>query len=108
MNPSTIVELSDVSGKPKARMSLPSPMRVGDRIQLRYRLTRQTGGRDEVLDVNGEFRVQTVSFDASSGTPRQILSVSSTDVSPSWKAVKKTSGLARKLGPARMPPMSVE
>src|SRR5271170_4050955 len=108
MDTPTIVELAEVSGKPRARMNLPSPLRIGDHIQLRFRLTRQNGGRTEVLDVNGDFQVRTVNFDASSGRARQSLSVTAAETSPSWQAIKKTSSLARKMGPAKHPPVNIE
>jgi hypothetical protein len=109
ITPVTIVELADVSGKPKVKMDLPSPMRIGDKVQLHFHLSRQNGGRSEVLDVSGEFRVRSVGFDASSGTARQVLSVETLGATPNWKAVKKSSlPPPRKLGPARAPPMDIE
>ncbi len=108
MTPASIVELGDVSGKPKVKMDLPR-MLVGHRIQLKFRLTRKNGGRSEVLDVDGEFVVRSVSFDASSGMARQLLSVESTEAAPSWRAVKKDSlPPPRRLGPARVKPMVIE
>lgn len=91
-------------------MELPSPMRLGDKIQLRFHLARQNNGRSEVLDVDGEFQVRSVSFDASSGSARQLLSVDCHGgVVPIWRAVKKASPAPpRKLGPARVPPMVIE
>lgn len=109
MVPATLVELDDVTGKPKVKLELPSPLRLGDRLQLRFRLSRQNGGRAEVLDVTGEYTVRSVSFDASDGPARQIISVVTTGVTPSWKAVKKASlASPRKLGPTRWPPMVLE
>jgi hypothetical protein len=109
MDQTTIIELSDVAGKPKARLMLPSPLRVGDRIQLRFKLTRENTGRMEVLDVAGNFQVRVVSFDASlAGPPHQVLSVTSVDTSPSWKAVKRSSLPSRKMGPAKRPPTVIE
>jgi hypothetical protein len=104
MNPATIVQFEDVLDKPKAKMDLPSPLRVGDRLQLRLRIARQKGGRNEILDVVGEFRIKVVSFDST----RQILSVESMDAAPVWKAVKKTGGVRRKLSPARHAPQVIE
>ncbi len=111
MVPASIVELADVSGKPRVKMGLPSPLRVGDKIQLRLHLTRQVGGRSEVLDVSGEFQVRTVAFDVSTGVAHQILSVNSGETTPAWKAVKKgalPSTAPRKLGPARAPSTDIE
>lgn len=101
MIPATIVELGDVAGKPRAKVDLPSPLRNGDRIALRFRLTRQHNGRSEVLDVDGEFAVRSVSFDATSGPPRQKITVEATTVSPVWRAVKKLHPPRRPFGPAR-------
>ena len=109
MTPATLVEMGDVADKPKVKLDLPSPLRIGDRLQLRFRLARMNGGRSEVLDVQGEFQVRSVSFDASSGSARQIISVESTGAAPSWKAVKKSSlPPPRKLGPAKVPRMVIE
>jgi hypothetical protein len=109
MTPATIIELADVPGKPKAKLDLPSPLRIGDKVRLHFRLTRQTGGRPEVLDVSGEYQIRSVGFDTSEGVARQLLSVETTGVAPSWKAVKKTSlPPPRKMGPARAPRMHIE
>ena len=110
MVPATILEVSDVVGKPRVKMDLPSPMRIGDKIKLRFRLSRQNGGRYEILDVAGDFQVRSVSFDNSSGGgARQILSVESMGVAPCWKAVKKDSlPPHRKMGPAKAPPTPIE
>jgi hypothetical protein len=109
MVPATILEISDVVNKPRVKMDLPSPMRLGDKLRLRFRLSRQNGGRYEILDVVGEFQVRSVSFDTSGGRVRQNLSVESTGVAPSWKAVKKESvPPPRKLGPAKAPPTPIE
>jgi hypothetical protein len=104
MIPASIVELADVLGKPKVKMDLPSPMRIGDKVKLRFHLSRQNGGRSEVLDVNGDFQVRGVSFEMA----RQCLSVESLGAAPAWRAVKKTLSPVRKLGPARVPPMVIE
>ncbi len=108
MTPATIVELGDVHGKPKVKLDLPSPMRIGDRVKLHFRLSRQNQGRTEVLDVSGDFAVRSVSFDASDGAARQHLVVESSTVAPVWKAIKRTPNPQRKLGPAWLPPMVIE
>lgn len=109
MTPATIVELGDVAGKPKVKQDLPSPLRNGDKVHLRFQLARQNGGRSEVLDVQGEFVIRSVRFDASDGPTRQLLTVESTGVAPSWRAVKKSSlPPPRKLGAAKTPPMDIE
>lgn len=108
MTPASIVELGDVQGKPRMKMDLPSPMRIGDRVKLHARLSRQNGGRSEVLDISGDFQVRSVSFDASDGLPRQLLVVESSAVAPVWKAIKRGPPSTRKLGPARSPSTAIE
>ena len=108
MTSATIVELEDVAGKPRVKMDLPSPLRIGDKLTFNFRVARQHTGRSEVLDVKGEFRVSQVSFDVTSGPARQILVVVSNGVPPAWRAVKKASPPSRKLGPAKAPRMALE
>jgi hypothetical protein len=109
MNPSTIVEFSGVSGQPKAKLDLPCPLRIGDRIAFRFRLARENGGRSEQLDVVGDFRVKAVSFDASTGVGLQKLVVEAEDKAPVWRAVKKPAKpSARKLSPACWPTTAIE
>jgi len=97
----TLIELSDVNGKPKALVGdLPTPLRVGDRLTLKFTIRRTNKGRLEQLDVNGEFRITTVSFDASASPPRQVISVQSEDV-PKWRSVKKAS--KSRMAPAKFP-----
>jgi len=104
MHPATLVELSDVAGHPKVKMTLPVPLRIGDRIHLAFQLRRTTGNRREVLDVSGDFRVTSVSFDASAGPARQILVVESAGTAPAWRAVKRPAQApGRQLGPTRFP-----
>lgn len=104
MNPATIVELGDVAGRPRVKMTLPVPLRIGDRIRLAFCLRRTNGGRSEVLDVSGDYRVTSVSFDASDGPPRQMLEVESAGKAANWRAVKRTSSVPeRRLGPTRFP-----
>lgn len=108
MTLTTLVELSDVSGKPKVKLALPAPLRLGDPVRLRFRLRRQNVGRTEVLDVDGPFRVTTVGFDAAGGPPRQVLTVeSASGLSPTWKAIKKEAPAARRMAPARSPRTAV-
>lgn len=107
MQPGTQIEMSDVVGKPKVRMTLPVPLRIGDRIQLRFQLQRTNGGRTEVLDVQGDFRVLSVSFDATRAPPRQILQVESTTKAPSWRAVRRAPAPSPRLGPTHFPPTQV-
>ena len=104
MTPPTLVELSDTKDQPKVLMMLPVPLRMGDRIQLAFQLKRQTGQRNEVLDVKGCFRVTSVVF--SEG--RQVLAVESCGVSAAWRAVKRSLGQPRRsLGPCRFPRTSI-
>lgn len=103
MNNSSLVELSDVAGKPRVILALPVPLRIGDRIHLVFQLRRIQGGRSEILDVSGDFRVTAVGFDASSGTGRQVLAVDTTGKTLVWRAVKKQPVFERKLGPTRFP-----
>ena len=99
MTPTSIVELSSVSGRPRAKLVLPVPLRQGDKLQLAFRLQRQNGGRLEVLEVRGEFRVTTVI----QSVEHQHLSVESTGKEPAWKAVRRPALLERKVAPAVFP-----
>jgi hypothetical protein len=103
MELSTLIELSDVSGSPQARLALPGPLRIGDRLKLGFRLKREKGGRDEELDASGEWRVTSVGFDASGPYPRQVVVLESTTKTPTWRAVKKTASWRRTLPPAHAP-----
>lgn len=104
MNQASIVELTDVPGCSRVKMDLPVPLRLGDRITLAFQLRRNLGGRSEVLDVTGEFRVTSVAFDTSNGPARQILKVDSLGKAPTWRAVKKQPAGTKKIGPTRFPP----
>ncbi len=99
----TIIKLSDVNGEPKAKLDLPGPLRIGDPLALCFVLDRQTGGRSEILEVNGRFQVKAVGFDASSGVPQRLLGVDSVGKPPTWVSVKKRLHGARRLGPTRFP-----
>lgn len=103
----SIVKLSDVTGEPKVKLDLPGPLRIGDPVALRFAIERRTGGRDEVLMVNGKFRVTAVGIDAAAAPARQLLSVDSVDVAPTWKSVKKRPTVARTLGPTRFPRQAI-
>lgn len=88
----TRVKLDDVNGQPMALLSdVPAPLRIGDPLGLRFRLTRQSGGRHEVLEVNGQFRVTAVGFDVSVVPRRQLLTLQSLGKPPTWVSVKKPS-----------------
>jgi len=98
----TLLEISDVAGKPKVKTDLP-PCQIGHRFQLHFCLKRKNAGRIEILDVRGQYRVMAVGLDAASMPQRQVLSVEAVGVSPSWHAVKKTSEWRRVLPPAKAP-----
>lgn len=102
----TLITFSDVAGKPCVRKDLPSPLRIGDKVRLEFRLSRTNSGRHEVLDVKGEFKVVSVSFDATA-SPRQLLLVESSGKEPTWRAIKKAAPTPRRMAPARFPPTEV-
>jgi|SRR6478609_3650174 len=99
----SVLKIDDVHGEPKVRLELPSLLRKGDPIALRFRLERANGGRHEVLNVNGRFRVTAVGLDASFTPHRQLLTVEALEVAPIWVAVKKSSTVPRRLAPAVSP-----
>lgn len=99
----TIAQLADVNGAPKVKLDLPGPLRIGDPVALRFRLERKNGGRSEVLEVNHRFMVSAVGVDASSGPPRQLLSLDSTEKTPTWRSVKNEATEPRRLSPTRSP-----
>jgi len=105
----TVVKLEDVAGQPKIKLDLPGPLRVGDPVSLpQFRVERSTPeGRREVLEVpsaHNRFRVTAVGLDASSGPPRQLLTVETAQGAPlGWKAIKKRSEGRRRLSPAIFP-----
>lgn len=101
----TIVELLDVKDRPRARMSLPGPLRVGDRIKIRLRLQRRKDGRTFQLDLDDEVRVTSVSFDATRSPALQVLAVECIGAVPAWKAVRNPP--TRVLPPTRFPPTKV-
>lgn len=107
MNPASLVELSDVTGSPKVWMTLPVPLRLGDRLRLGFHLRRQKGGRHEILEVSGDFRVTGISWDASQGPTRQILAVESTGRAPAWRAIRTPPSMPGRLGPTHFPPTVV-
>ena len=96
----TLLELSDVAGKPKVKTNLPQ-CQLGQRIQLHFCLKRRNAGRTEVLDVRGQFRVMAAGLDAASMPQRQVLSVEAVSATPAWRAVKKAAEWKRALPPAR-------
>lgn len=103
MTPTTLIELEDLRDAPRVKMTLPCPLRLGDRITLDFVLKRFNRGRHEVLMVKGDYRITEVHFDPQ----HQYLKVTSLGVTPSWQAVKKTPVPHRGLGPSRFPPTTV-
>lgn len=86
----TRLKLDDINGKPTVLMGgIPGPLRIGDPLGLRFRISRQTGGRYEVLEVSGQFRVLAVGFDLSTTPCRQLLTVESLGRPPTWASLKK-------------------
>lgn len=102
MDTVTVLRLEDVNGQPIAKLGGIPSLRVGDPIGLKFKLKRSTNGRNEVLDVNGQFQVTAVGSDASCLPRRQLLSVSALVKPPTWRSVPKTSQ-KRVLGPAKHP-----
>lgn len=105
MNLASIVVLGDVAGAPKVKLDLPSPLRLGDRLQLHFRIKRSNGNRVELLEVDGEFRVSSLRFEA--GTNRQHLDVEAIGKAPAWRALKRTQEFKRVIPPARFPPRTI-
>jgi hypothetical protein len=99
----SIVKLSDVNGSPAVKLELVGPLRIGDLVALRFNLGRRTGGRSEILHIDGKFRVTAIGFDASSQPQKQLLSVDSVGTAPTWRSVKKPVPVSRGLGPTRFP-----
>lgn len=100
----TFLHLDDVDA-PKVHISLP-PLRIGDKVLLAFRLQRKHLGRDEVLTVQGEFRITSVVVDATQrGGARQIIHVNALGVAPSWQAVKRKD--PKVLGKPRYPRTTV-
>lgn len=97
----TILELSDVKNRPKVRLDLPFPLRIGDRIAVSFCLQERFNGRLNLLEVQGELRVTSVSFDATGGLIQRI-SVESADGQPFvWKSVKSPQEQKQVLGPTK-------
>lgn len=101
----TDIKLVDVNGEPRIRKDLPGPLRIGDPLKLRFKTTRESNGRHEVLEVlDRVFRVSTVAFDDSTAPTRQVISVETADGKPPvWRSVKKPEEPSRKLPPAVFP-----
>jgi hypothetical protein len=103
MTPTTRIKLDDVNGKPMVLLSsVPSPLRVGDTLGLRFRVARQSNGRSEMLEVNGQFRVTAVGFDLAAYARRQLLTVEALGKAPTWVSVRRPPQKTR-LAPAVSP-----
>jgi hypothetical protein len=103
MDAVTVLRLEDVNGQPVVKLGgVPSPLKVGDQLGLKFRVARQTNGRHEVLDVHGQFKVTAVGFDASTLPRRQLLSVESVVKPPTWRSIRKPAQRAS-LAPAKSP-----
>jgi len=103
----TIIELVDVTGKPKAKIDLPYPLRIGDRVTLNFTIVERFNGRYNVLEVKGEVRVASVAFDASKGILRQLVGVEATGSPFVWKSVKNLRQVSPKLGLAKKPKTTI-
>lgn len=97
-----VVQLEDVNGRPQVRKDELSDLRVGDPVRLKFRITRENAGRHETLVVDNQFRVTTLSVDASVTPPRRILSVESVHKPPTWRSIRKTHERPS-LAPAKSP-----
>lgn len=106
MAEASIVKFSDVKQSPEIRMDLPLPIPIGSKIKLALMLKRMNKGRTEELRVNGEFQVISVVTDLTRGKTKQVVTISSIGVAPSWVAVKNQTA-ARKLAPTRSAPTKV-
>lgn len=103
----TVIKLEDVNGQPMAKLgALSSPLRIGDNLRLKFKLTRTSNGRYEVLDVEGPFQVLAIGFDASVVPPRQLLSVGSLLKPPTWRSIGRPLA-KRQLAPAKSPRTSI-
>lgn len=74
-------------------MTLPGPLRIGDRVSFRFALRRVLQGRLERLEVTGEWRVSA----AVTSVDGYRVEVEPLGPDPSWKAVKKERPFVRQL-----------
>ena len=96
MNHPTLLKLEDFDDLSPVRISLPAPLHIGTRLKLRFPIQRRNGGRTEVLNIDGEFKVTSVLIDAR-GDAKQLVSVASVGAAPTWKSIKNPA--TRKLNP---------
>ena len=97
MERTTILTVAEVA-EATVKMTLPAPLRVGDRLTLRFRLRRQHQGRTEALEVLGVYRV----VSSAVGAQHHAVEVESTGLAPRWRAVKKERPFRRILGPTHL------
>ncbi len=102
------VKLDDVKGQPTVAVSaLPSPLKIGDPVGLRFKIRRDSSqGRSELLTVSGQFRVTAIGFDGSTLPRRQLLTVESIGKPPTWASVKRApprGPLAPAISPRTVP-----
>lgn len=103
----SVVQLSDVTSQPKLMMDLPQ-LKVGDPIQLSFRIERNNGGRLEELSVNGKFKVSTVGYERPNAAPlRQLLSVDTLGQPPTWVSIKNRIQGGLRLKPAKSGPTPI-
>src|SRR5262245_63102298 len=95
----TLIKLEDVNGQPTVMVGDLPRLRVGDPIGLRFRIARDTGGRHEVLEVSGQFRVNAVGLDASTFPLRQLATVDAIGKPPTWRSVKHPAPVRGPLAP---------
>jgi hypothetical protein len=105
MNQASIVKFDDVKRSPEVRMTIPSPIHIGSKVRLAFKITQVSNGRTEELRVNGEFQVTSVINDLTKGRSVMRVTISSIGVAPSWVAIKTPP--ARKLGPTLNGPTKV-
>lgn len=96
MNHPTLLKLDDFQDLAPVRISLPAPLPIGTKLKLRFLVQRKNGGRTEVLNVDGEFKVTAVVVDAR-GYAKQLISVVAVGAAPTWRSIKNPA--TRKLGP---------
>lgn len=90
MTTTTRIKLDNVNGQPNVLLGgVPSPLRIGDPLGLRFKLDRHSNGRTELLEVDGQFRVTAVGFDLAAYPCRQLLTVEALGKPPTWVSVKR-------------------
>lgn len=88
----TILTLTDVKFEPKFRLDFQRVV-PGAFLSLDFRATKVTGGRTEIIDVKGIYRVTGLCFDVET----QHLKIESMGLVPTWKAIKNKKGFKRVL-----------